>query len=97
MVDALMASPLSETISYQSGTLGELTFQAIPVEIDPQAETGRFSSRRIAKAFECRVSDLATAKSGDQLTYNGVTFELQSDGYHPDGDDLLWRIECYAV
>lgn len=99
MVDSLFASALTEDVTYTPAAGGSHSVRAVPVTVDEEANAGRFNpgSRRQARAYEFRTADIPAPVSNDTMEHAGITYQLQSNGYHPDGDNLIWRVECYAV
>ena len=76
--------------------------EPVPVRViarRPDAIVG-FGETRIhaeTATFELRASEIATPRSGDQLTVGGETFVIQGEPERRDPERLVWTLDVRPV
>lgn len=96
MADALAASALAETITYQIPGDPDLALTCIVVERDQEGQLGRSRARQDVLTLEVRRIDLPEPARGHRFVRGGLTYEVAAD---PTVDQLglFWRIGAYLV
>lgn len=96
MAGALVASALSETITYQIPGEPDLALACIVVERDQEGQLGRTRARQDVLTLEARCVDLPEPARGHRFVRGGKLYEVAAD---PTVDELgiWWRIGAYLV
>lgn len=64
---------------------------------DTVADFGSSSRRAEKHVADIRVSDVAVPVKGDQVTFDGETYQIQAAPLHPDTRRLEWRLDLLKV
>ena len=96
MADALVASDLAETITYQAPGVADLTLTCVVAARDQEGQAGRLRARQDVLTLEVRRIDLPEPARGDRFLRGGLTYEVSAD---PTTDELglFWRLTAYLV
>ncbi len=66
----------------------------IPVQADGDLAGVLQDVSMSANLFEMQVSQVPDIKVGARLVFGGATYKVQAKPTHPDGNRLVWRLDC---